>query len=74
MLQFLPPEACVFKGTCYDETEPLRNYISSLRSAASLKLPFDSSTPKLFEVMHFALQKKRQLARTAPPLIPSFPN
>lgn len=38
MLQFLPPEVHVFKGTCYDEMAPLRNYISSLCFATSLKL------------------------------------
>lgn len=73
MLQFLPPEACVFKGTCYDETEPLRNYISSLRFAASLKLPFDSSTPKLFEVMRFALQKKETTCLNSSSFDPIFP-
>lgn len=71
MPQFLSPEACVFKGTRYDETAP-ENHISSLGFAASLKLPFDSSTPKFLQVMHFALN--RQLAWMVVPLIPSVPN
>lgn len=72
MPQFLSPEACVFRGTGHDETQPLRNRISSLSFAASLKLPFDSSTPNFLWVMHFAL--KRQLAWKVVPLIPSVPN
>lgn len=72
MLQFLPPEACVFKDTHYDETYALRNCISSLSFAASLKPPFDFSAPNFFQVMHSAL--KRQLARMSVPLIPSVRN
>lgn len=72
MPQFLSPEACVFRGTGHDETQPLRDRISSLSFAASLKLPFDSSTPNFLWVMHFTL--KRQLAWKVVPLIPSVPN
>ena len=71
MLQFLPPEARVFKVTRYDETEPLRNYISSLLFAVSLKLLFHSSTSNLFQVMRFAL--KTQLAQIALSFDPVFP-